>query len=476
MFKRINDVFLDRWLNSADRRPLILRGARQIGKSTAVRRLAERQKRRLIEIDLERHKRLDQTFATLDVDLIIEELQIVSRKKIDADCVLFLDEAQGAPHSLAALRYFFENRPELPVIAAGSLLEFALEDLQFSVPVGRVEFSRMYPVTFLEYLEARDAKPELRLLNSFVSRKINAIPQVAHEEMMKLFAEYVLVGGMPGAVAASLAQDSIVKKLLSAARVHQRLIEAFRDDFAKYRKRLSLELLHTLFDAIPSVVGSTRVKYTGLCPNERAEVVKKGLSALISAGLVSKIIHTPARGIPIASGADSAIFKLLPLDVGMSSTRELGSVRTASLPLALFSRWETGNPIERRWMGQLAECIVGQSILAQEASGNALYYWLREGQSVNAEIDYIVQSGTDIVPIEVKSGASGSLKSLHQFVAERDLTDAVRFDINPPSSQNIAVDAVVAGGGIKAVKYRLHNLPIYLVDLLFDYVESRWRD
>jgi predicted AAA+ superfamily ATPase len=422
---------------------------------------------------LERHKRLDSTFATLDANLIIDELQIVAKKRISSESILFLDEAQGAPNSLAALRYFFENKPEIPVVTAGSLLEFALADHDFSMPVGRVEFTRMFPVTFSEYLGATNATLELELLTAFISGKYPSIPENAHLALMKLFSEYVLIGGMPAAVAASLKRDNVVAKLEAASTVHERLVEAFRDDFAKYRKRIPAELLRSLFDAIPTVAANTRVKYSNLNPNERTESVKRGLSALISAGIVNKIVHTPARGIPLSTGADADVFKLLPLDVGMSSTQSLGVTRTSALPQALFTKWESGNPIERHWMGQIAESIVGQSILAQNSSRNSLYYWLREGRASNAEVDYVVQCGTTIVPVEVKSGVSGSLKSLHQFVAERGLKHAVRFDLNPPSTQNVCAQALLAGGESKTASYTLHNLPIYCSDFLFEFARTR---
>jgi uncharacterized protein len=473
VFLRKNDVILDFWINLKDRLPLVLRGARQIGKSTAVRRLAERSKRELVEIDLERHKHLDATFATLDVNLIIDELQIVARKKISENSLLFLDEAQGAPNSLAALRYFYENTPHISVITAGSLLEFALEDHDFSMPVGRVEFTRMHPVTFSEYLMATSSHFELDLLRAFFSGKRTTIPENAHSSLMKLFSEFVLVGGMPAAVAASLKRGKVMEKLEVASTIHGRLIEAFRDDFAKYKKRISPEILRSLYDNIPTVTGNRRVKYSALAPGERTESIKRALASLISAGLVNKIVHTSARGIPLSAGSDPDVFKLLPLDVGMSSTRALGSVRTDSLPQVLFTKWESGNPIERHWMGQLAESAVGQSLLAQTASQNSLYYWLREGKSANAEVDYVIQCETSLIPVEVKSGMSGSLKSLHQFIAERELKHAVRFDLNPPSTQNICVQALVSGGESKTANYTLHNLPIYCSDFLFEFASRR---
>lgn len=194
MFKRKNDVFLDTWLNSKIRRPLILRGARQIGKSTAVRRLAERQGRELIEVDLERHSTLNESFARLDVEAILQDIQLVTRKRISPNSVIFLDEAQGAPKALAALRYFYEQRPQIPIIAAGSLLEFALAELDSSMPVGRVDFARMHPVTFREYLSASGRELELEILQSFASGQTHSISPNTHAEMMKVFSEYVLIG------------------------------------------------------------------------------------------------------------------------------------------------------------------------------------------------------------------------------------------------------------------------------------------
>ena len=474
MFTRKNDAILDSWLNSKNRRPLVLRGARQIGKSTAVRRLAERNQQALIEIDLERHHRLDSSFATLDVDVILQDIQLVAKKRVSSDSILFLDEAQGTPSALAALRYFFEKRPDIPVIAAGSLLEFALTDLEVSMPVGRVDFARMYPLTFSEYLVASGCTLELEAMVDFVSGKSVSIHSSTHDILMKLYSEYVLIGGMPGAVAESLDHQQSIDKLKAAALAHDRLAEAFRDDFAKYRKRVSAELLRILFDAVPTVAGNTKVKYTHLAPNERTESVKLGLSALLLAGLAKKIVYTPARGVPISSGEDRDIFKMIPLDVGMSSTQALGTTRSAGLPQSIFSKWKDGNPIERRWMGGLAECAVGQSLLAQDESHDRLHYWLREGKTSNAEVDYIIQSETLIVPVEVKSGSSGALKSLHQFVAERKLKDAIRFDLNTPAISKINVKTIMPGGDALTSEYNLHGLPIYLCDYTYAYIRSRF--
>lgn len=216
-----------------------------------------------------------------------------------------------------------------------------------------------------------------------------------------------------------------------------------------------------------------KVKFSALAPNERTESAKRGLDALISAGLVRKVIHTPARGIPLSTGSDSDVFKLVPLDVGMSSTRELGTLRTMSLPSSLFVKWESGNTIERQWMGQLAECVIGQSLLASDESKDQLFYWLREGKSANAEVDYVIQSGTSIVPVEVKSGSSGTLKSLHQFMAERQLEFAIRFDINSPVVHKMDVQTLMAGGVSTHVNYTLHGLPLYLSDFVFEYVRNR---
>ena len=474
MFSRKNDYILDSWVESSERLPLILRGARQIGKSTAVRRLAERCKKTLVEVDLERFKQLDGVFATLDLGLIIQELQLVARKRINRDTILFLDEVQGAPKALAALRYFFEDRPELPVIAAGSLLEFTLADMDFSMPVGRVEFSRMYPVTFSEYLMATGAHLEWEAMVGFLSGKFSIIPPGTHDLLLKLFSEYVLIGGMPSAVASSLRQPLRADKISAAAGVHNRLSEAFRDDFAKYRKHLPVELLRTIFETLPAVAGNSKVKYSSLAPHERTEAIKRGLSAVLMASLAKKVIHTPARGAPLSSGANQDIFKLVPLDVGMSSTQALGSMKSLGLSQSIFSKWEEGNPVERNWMGKLAECAIGQSLLAQTESQDKLYYWLREGKAANAEVDYVLGFDAQIVPIEVKSGSSGSLKSLHQFVAERHLKDAIRFGLNPPEIQKINVQTIMPGGESAPANYNLHNLPLYLCDFAYEYIRARF--
>jgi len=231
MLERTAEKYLNDWYRKERRKPLVLRGARQVGKSTLVRRFAEKNGLVLNEVNLEQHLYLDNLFKALDIDSIIRELDALIGRNIQTpDAVLFLDEIQATPHAIQVLRYFYEKKPELPVISAGSLLEFALADHHFSMPVGRIEYYHLGPMTFREFLSA--VEPGLkRYLSEFRINK--SILVTAHQKLIKRQREFLFVGGMPEAVYAFTEENS----LMEVTAVHRSIAETYQDDFSKYAKK-----------------------------------------------------------------------------------------------------------------------------------------------------------------------------------------------------------------------------------------------
>lgn len=250
MLEREAEGALHRWLDRDSRKPLIIRGARQTGKTTLVRQLAQRTGRRLIEVNFEENHQHKAIFATRDVKAIVQSLEIQLNVLISSqDSLLFLDEIQACPEAIAALRFFFEKMPELPVLAAGSLLEFALTEASFSMPVGRIELLYLGPMGFEEFLVASKAEQLVRFLGRFILGQ--EIPPAIHHRALQELRTYGLIGGMPEVVQTFLSSDS----MMQADRVKQGLIQTFREDFNKYRGRQDIQNLHEVFDRLGTAVG-----------------------------------------------------------------------------------------------------------------------------------------------------------------------------------------------------------------------------
>lgn len=441
------------WFDGAPRKPLIIRGARQVGKSTLVGAFAASRGLALNEINLERHPGLDRVFRTLDVPRILRELDAVCGRNPAAGGLLFLDEIQAAPSALTALRYFHEDLPAMPVVAAGSLLDFALADAAVSMPVGRIEYRHLHPLTFAEFLAALGQDRLLDSLLGFSARAPEDFPEAAHAQLVELQRVYLYVGGMPEAVAAYAPH----RQAADAARVQRSVLDTYRDDFAKYATKGELARLQWLFDKVPLWVGR-KVKYAALSREESARELKSALRLLAKARLLALVHHSDASGLPLAAQADSDVYKLLFLDVGLMN-RLLGL------------DWQAVSALDERRLvneGPLAEQFVGTELLAAmgEAGEDArLFYWLREGRSSNAEVDYVVARGGGVVPVEVKAGKAGALKSLHQFAAEKRAPLAVRFDLRPPSLGEVSTVVSLAGQPRQAA-YRLLSLPLYMAGQL----------
>ena len=433
------------WHASERRKPLVLRGARQVGKSTLVVAAAAKLKRPLITINCEKNLFLDAIFSTLDIPAILSELEAVANQgAINASTILFLDEIQTTPHALQALRYFHEERPDLAVIAAGSLLEFTLSDHQFSMPVGRIQYLHLGPMTFREFTEAiaPGLLPYLEQVDP-----ARPLPKAAHQKLNALQRTYLFVGGMPEAVQVYQKTSS----LSEVSDVHREIVDTYIDDFSKYTQGKDLALLQRVFSSIPRMLGQ-KVKYVALAKGERAATVRTMIELLTKAQIVIPVWHSHCSGIPLVADIDDTVFKLIFLDVGLANT-------LCGLSWQELSGQDDMTLINE---GGIAEQYVGQELAWLDHRKPQLTYWQREGRSDNAEVDYTTATGSTIVPVEVKAGRSGTLKSIHQFVLKKQSALAIRFDTNQASSQSVTQRARTKDGS-QEITFDILSLPLYAV-------------
>jgi len=452
MIKRFAEKRLKDWLNSSQRKPLVIRGARQVGKSTLVRQFAENHGLILHEVNLERHLNLTDVFKSQNTSRILNELEFICGKGPikQKGSLLFLDEIQAVPVAIQSLRYFYEDCPDLPVISAGSLLEFALSKHSFSMPVGRVEYLFLGPITFEETLEAMDEESLLNLIRDYQLHDV--LPLSAHERLLEIQRKYLLIGGMPEAVQRFIKGND----LNEAFNVHASILETYRDDFSKYVGQADLLRIHKVFEYVPIAVGN-KIKYVGIDNREQARDLSKAVDLLTNAQVIMKAFHTDASGFPLRATINTRIFKPFFLDCGLMNA--MCGVQWISL-----NELKTKEFINK---GKTAEQFIAQHIayLGKSNTRPGLTYWLREGRSSNAEVDFVLQIGQSIVPVEVKAGKSGSLKSIQQFVFQKKTPIAVRFDLNTPTIQHVDHSLKQASGTVK-VSFDLISLPLYMIEEL----------
>jgi len=446
--RRDRTSFLIEWLNSTKRKPLVIRGARQVGKTWLIRDLASSQDRQLIELNFEKRPILETLFSSNEPTEILTYISASSGQKIEpSKAILFLDEIQVAPRLLEKLRWFAEDMPELPVLAAGSLLDFALAKHEFSMPVGRIGYIYLEPLSFEEFLDAL-GQNELRtyLHNYDINLKI---PEAIHIQLMKFIKEYLVVGGMPAAVSAWVSQ----KDLQVVNQIHFDLLTTYRDDFAKYSGRLSTERLEEIMNSVPRQLGNKFV-YRNANSDVTTHSLKQALDLLCKARVCHYILSTAANGLPLYAEADEKYLKIIMLDCGLCNA-SLGLSLHQIVGLSELSMINNGG---------MAEQLVGQLLrtIFPAYMAPSLYYWLRKKTAAMAEIDYIIQHENYLVPLEIKAGSTGTLKSLQQFMLEKKKTIAVRINSDFPS---VCTVNIKDSKGIN-VKYKLLSIPFYLIGQL----------
>ena len=384
---------LKKWKESDRRKPLLLRGARQVGKTYSVIEFGKEYFDGNVHVfNFEKNPELESIFEeNLDSNRIFTELELFVGKSITSGTdLLFFDEIQECPKAIMSLRYFYEEKPDLHVIAAGSLLEFVLGEIRF--PVGRLQVLYMHPMTFDEFLLATNKELLAHKIKSCKEPIAESITELVNKEMYK----YFLVGGMPECV------DTFVKtnSYLEVAKVQEDLLATYRQDFSKYAGHSDKRCLDTVLTSVARKAGE-QIKYTKLSDEFTSPTIKKAFDLLETARLFTKVSSASPSGLPLGANISDKRFKTVFLDIGLLSNL-IGFYSDRTIDKSKF---------QSAYNGKMAEQFVGQELRA--ASKGKIYYWSREAKSSSAEVDFLVESEGEIVPVEVKSGKSGSLKSLH---------------------------------------------------------------
>lgn len=442
--KRLINEHLKHWLISKSRKPLILIGARQVGKTWSVRQFAKEANRDLIELNFERDSSFVDFFIDNEPKKILQRISSYFGKDIDIQqSVLFLDEIQMAPQLLSKLRWFAEEMPDLPVITAGSLLDFVLKEHSFSMPVGRVNYAYMEPLSFEEFLIAVKHPKLCDFLKEY--QLTDVIVEPIHHQLMELLREYFFIGGMPGAVKSWSENHSINEINI----IHQDLLKSYRDDFAKYAKNISHQFLEDILTSVPKQLGE-KFQYVRANPDAQSNSLKKALIQLFLARVCHKVQDSDASGLPLEAGINERIFKVILLDIGLVSALLNLSLHEKTLDEELHLANEGG--LAEQFVGQTLRTTVPYYIEPK------LFYWVREKKTSSAEVDFLIQYQNTIVPIEVKAGTTGTLRSLHLLMGLKQLPVAVRINADKPSVTNVNMKSSLE----QQVSYRLISLPLYL--------------
>ena len=421
-YSRLIDKYLLEWSARDTHKPLLLRGARQVGKSTAVQHLGESFEN-YVEINFEKQPSFMAFFQGVDFDVkkIVSQIAAMAGTRIvPGRTLLFLDEIQACPEAIMSLRFFKEDLPELHVIAAGSLLEFALDELP-TFGVGRIHSMFMYPMTFDEFLIANGEQLLLEARNG--ASQSNPLPQPLYDKLVGLLRTFMLVGGMPEAVSKWVETHDY----LACQEIQDDITVAYEDDFPKYRKKIDPVLLRRTMRSV-AVQATKKFVYSKVEGNYKSAEVKKAIDMLAKAGILIPVTHTAANGIPLGSEADASYSKMLLLDTGLML--RLLNMTTGDIS-ELTEQILTSDITDLVNKGPMAEMIAGLELFHYRTPNirHSLYYWTRQAKNAQAEVDYISSYRQAVLPIEVKAGVQGGMKSLWIFMREKQLTKAVRCSL-----------------------------------------------
>lgn len=415
---------LKAWKANPDRLPLILRGARQVGKSYLIEKFGKDEFEDLQVINFERSSDFKRAFDSLDPKQILQKLELFSdRKIVPGKTLLFLDEIQDCPEALKALRYFAEEMPLLHIVAAGSLLEFVLEDKNFSFPVGRVHILNLGPLTFYEYVLAQDKLALVDLIQAVENGE--EISLGVHERLLKMIQEFMCVGGMPGVVMAFKKSGSF----LVAQRKQSSILDLYALDFGKYATKYAQHRhLKTLFERTPNLVGK-HFKFSKIDPDCKnpARDYREALERLRQARLILPVHATKGNNLPLKAEKSKKRFKIFLLDVGL---------------LSFGLGWDNitlkGSSEVSSFRGVVAEQFVSQELYALQDPymDKGLYFWENTDVKSSSEIDFLMNLNKRMLPIEVKSGSTGRLKSLRQFMDKKNVGIGLRISEQPLSFKN----------------------------------------
>lgn len=419
--KRHIDDYLLEWKNSIDRKPLLLRGARQVGKTTAIKHFGE-QFEYFIEVNFEKQKDLSLLFAkNLSIKEIVARIGAIYDKPIiPGKTLLFFDEIQVCPEAIHSLWFFKEDYPELHVVAAGSLLEFALKGLR-SYGVGRIRSLFMYPLSFDEFLESQGKTNWLQKKREATSEA--PLFDELHNILVEEFRSYLMVGGMPASVVAWKNNKDYVlcQEELSD------IVQSYNDDFSKYSTKIDPRILRLTFQSVIQQIGKKFI-YSKVEGNYRTEQVKEALDLLCDAGLVYRIQHTAANGLPLGAEVNIKFNKYIILDTGLLLTLLSNSVGgNMQISTAVLS--STAADLVNK--GSLTEMVAGCEIIKYLKPNikQDLYYWENLTKNASSEVDYILSYNMQIVPLEIKAGIGGKMKSLRYFMEKKQIKYAIRSSL-----------------------------------------------
>ena len=421
-YKRNIDIQLENWRKSSDHKPLLIRGARQVGKSTAIRHLGKSFKY-FLEINLEKQPELQPLFPDdIDVKRTCQLLSVmVGIPIVPGETLLFIDEIQECQNAIRALRYFREDYPELHVIAAGSLLEFAIEELP-SFAVGRIRSLYLNPFSFDDFLSAQG-------LQSLIEFKTQAtitgtpIPDAIHRKLVDQLRTFYLVGGMPESVAKWVETNDY----LQCQEIQDDILTGYEADFPKYKKKINPQLLSATMKSA-AVQSTKKFIYSKVSGDYKTAEVKKALDMLTKAGILIPVTHTDANGLPLGDERDDSIRKMLLLDTGLMLrllNMTLGDDTIITTQILTASAADLVNK------GSFAEMLAGLELLHYLSPNlhHELFYWMRQARNATAEVDYVLSQNMQVLPVEVKAGVQGGMKSLWDFMRDKNLTQAVRCSL-----------------------------------------------
>ncbi len=412
--KRAIETHLNNWVENPNRKVLLLRGARQVGKTYSIRELSKRFDHYL-EINFEMDKSVHHFFSSdLNPDEICKNLSAYYNIPIaDGKTLLFFDEIQTCLPAISSLRFFHEKRPNLHVVAAGSLLEFALQDIS-SFGVGRIQFLFMHPMSFAEFLWAKKEEQLNEVIRECDPQ--HPINEAFHQKLITYLKQFLFIGGLPEVVDTYIKTDDIRQ----SQAVLDYLINGLEDDFSKYSRLFSSIQLREVFQSIAAQTGS---KFTISKASERMsyQKINEALTLLQMAGLAHIVKHSSADGIPLGAGVNPKKFKVILFDHGIFQ-RLLGLDLSEHLIAGDFETINKGN---------IAEQFVGTELIKYRDPYNRaqLFYWHREKRGSNAEVDYVIQKSDMIIPIEVKSGKQGKMQSLWMFLNEKKREKGIRISL-----------------------------------------------
>jgi predicted AAA+ superfamily ATPase len=412
--RRKIDQELELWMNEKNRKPLLLRGARQVGKSSTIRAFSKKFEY-FIELNFDEQPDLASIFDDgLDPKLICEKISVLTQTPIiENKTLLFFDEIQCCVPAISSLRYFYEKIPNLHVIASGSLIEFVLSEVP-SYGVGRVRSMFIYPFSFEEFLMANN---EQLLLDALKKHEVGTeLTEIFHNKLLIYLKKFLVIGGMPEAIKTYIQKES----LLEVQRTLDDLIIAIEADFSKYKKNVAGDRIREVFN---TVVHQTGHKFTYSYPNATLSnlQIKNVLDLLQQAGLVHYVTHSSCNGIPLGAESNPKKRKVLLFDTGIFQ-------RILGLNIAELLIQNDFSAINK---GSVAELFVGLELLKNESCYNKteLFYWQREAKSSQAEVDYVIQDNHQIIPIEVKSGVKGAMQSMYKFLEEKPASFGIRTSL-----------------------------------------------